>query len=284
MNTAPLVSVIIPCYQQARYLAEAIESVRAQTYAHYEIIVIDDGSKDNTATVAAGYAGVQCIRQRNLGLPTARNVGLHASTGEFLVFLDADDRLLPTALATGVQGLLARPDCAFVYGFCDIIDHAGVRGPTLAHPVIEQNHYRALFERNYIWTPGAVMFRRAVFAQVGGFDQMLVSGCEDLDLYMRMTKHCAIQCHGQVTAEYRKHRASMSANAARMLRALDDLFRKHLQEVSGDPELAALCRRRIMPPHRLVLKQWQIRIFTAVRVRTRLRALKLSLQQLRPTR
>jgi glycosyltransferase involved in cell wall biosynthesis len=82
MNDAPLVSVIIPCYRQAHYLDDAIQSVLAQTYRHFELIVIDDGSPDNTSEVAARYDGVKCIRQRNLGLSTARNTGLQASVGE----------------------------------------------------------------------------------------------------------------------------------------------------------------------------------------------------------
>ena len=279
MNNGPLVSVIIPCYQQGHYLDEAIRSVYAQTYSDHEIIVINDGSTDNTAAVAAGYVGLTCIQQRNLGLPTARNVGLQASTGEYIVFLDADDRLLPEALETGLRCLRALPDCAFVYGFCDLIDHDGALLPPLPQTAIEQNHYRTLFKANYIWTPGAIIFRRSVFEQVGGFDQALVSGCEDWDLYLRIAKHCLIHCHGKVIVQYRKHRASMSANGVKMLRAKDVLFRKHLLEARGDRELEELCHSKLTSPLQLVLKQWKIQLFTTVRARTRLRALKVFIQQ-----
>lgn len=284
MNNVSLISVIIPCYQQAHFLAEAIQSVLAQTYPRYEIIVVDDGSTDDTAAVAGRYAALTCIRQRNMGLPIARNVGWQASKGEYVVFLDADDRLLPDALTTGADALRSRPECAFVYGFCHIIDQAGARILMPPHTAIEQEHYRKLFERNFIWTPGAAIFRRAALTQASGFDAALINGCEDLDLYLRLTRHSAICCHGQVVAEYRRHPASMSANGARMLRALDELFRKHLPEVLGDQELEALCRRRIVPPHRLLLQQLHLRIRTALRLRTRLRAIKLSLQQTRSLR
>ncbi len=283
MNNAPLISVIIPCYRQAHYLDEAIRSVLAQTYPHVEIIVIDDGSPDNTAEVVARYAGLRYLRQRNMGLPTARNVGLHASAGEYIVFLDADDRLLPEALATGVNALCAVPECAFVYGFCEIIDHAGALLPTPPHVAIEAQHYRTLFKQNHIWTPGAVMFRRSIFARVVGFDQSFVRGCEDWDLYLRIAKDWPIHCLGKVSVQYRRHSASMSRNSALMLRGLNDLFRKHLAEVKGDRELEELCRSKILPPHRLVLRQTIIRIITTVRVRTRLRALKSYLQQVRAT-
>src|SRR5215217_62523 len=94
----PLVSVVIPCYNQAHFLKEAIESVLKQSYAHYEIVVVDDGSTDETSEVASSYEGVRLIRQENRGLAEARNTGIKHSEGDFLVFLDADDRLLPEAL------------------------------------------------------------------------------------------------------------------------------------------------------------------------------------------
>src|SRR4051794_37688274 len=112
-SPAPLVSVIIPCYNQAHYLGEAIESVINQTYPHFEIIVVDDGSTDNTSEVAGGFKEVRCIRQQNQGLSAARNTGLRESSGAFLVFLDSDDRLLPEAIETGLKYLLDRPECAF---------------------------------------------------------------------------------------------------------------------------------------------------------------------------
>ena len=94
----PLVSVVIPCYNQAHFLGEAIESVFKQTYKHFEIVVVDDGSTDNTSEVARRYSGIRCIEQVNQGLSAARNTGIRESKGEYLVFLDADDRLYPIAL------------------------------------------------------------------------------------------------------------------------------------------------------------------------------------------
>src|ERR687894_2072239 len=99
-----LVTVVIPCYNQAHFLGEAIESVLSQTYPHFEIVVVDDGSTDNTSEVASGYPPdkVRLIRQENKGLSAARNAGLGRSGGEYVVFLDSDDRLLAEALEVGV--------------------------------------------------------------------------------------------------------------------------------------------------------------------------------------
>src|SRR5689334_574125 len=111
-SNLPLISVAIACYNQAHFLSCAIESVRAQSYQNLEIIVVDDGSQDNTAEVAKGYLGVHYIWQTNQGLSAARNTGLRHSRGDYLVFLDADDRLLPGALVAGLEYLSIHPDAA----------------------------------------------------------------------------------------------------------------------------------------------------------------------------
>src|SRR5262245_56603663 len=121
-----LVSVIIPCYNQGRFLAEAIESIMVQVLPDVEIIVVNDGSTDNTAEVAAHYPQVRYIYQQNQGLAAARNTGLRHSTGRYLVFLDADDRLLPEALIHNQKYLEARPECAFAFGRFRLITKEGV--------------------------------------------------------------------------------------------------------------------------------------------------------------
>src|SRR5215208_7628052 len=113
---SPLVSVVIPCYNQAHFLGEAIESVLAQSYPYFEIIVVDDGSPDDTSEVAARYPEVRLVRQENQGVSGARNSGFARSEGEYVVFLDADDRLLPEALEAHLEHLEAHPECAFVSG------------------------------------------------------------------------------------------------------------------------------------------------------------------------
>src|SRR5215210_7479587 len=116
-----LVSVIIPCYNQAHFLGEAIESVLAQNHPRFEILVVDDGSTDDTSEVAARYPEVRCLRQENRGLAAARNAGLRSSEGEYVVFLDADDRLLPNALEAGLVCFEDHRECALVAGHYRLI-------------------------------------------------------------------------------------------------------------------------------------------------------------------
>src|SRR5215212_2774004 len=145
---AGLVSVISPCYNQAHFLGEAIESVLAQSYRPFEIVVVDDGSPDNTSEVAARYPRVRCIRQENQGLAGARNTGIRESKGEYLVFLDADDRLLPEALEVGVNNLKAHPECAFVSGLHQAIAADGSPLESPSPPTIKDDHYFELLQDN----------------------------------------------------------------------------------------------------------------------------------------
>ena len=213
-----LVSVIIPCYNQAHFLSEAIESVLAQTHPSFEIIVIDDGSTDNTSEVAARFPSVRCIRQQNQGLPAARNSGLRAARGSYLVFLDSDDRLLPEAHETGLKYLLDHPECAFASGHYRLIDAAGKIVETNPQPRIDEDHYLALLQNNYITVPASVMYRREIFDEVGPFDTSLKSS-EDYELYLRIARAHPVYCHGQLVAEYRQHGSNMSSNSERMLKA-----------------------------------------------------------------
>ena len=208
-----LVSVIIPCYNQARFLSEAIESVLNQTYPHYEIIVVDDGSTDNTAKVAASYERVRGLSQKNHGLAAARNAGLEASKGSYVIFLDADDRLLPNAMEDGIKALNSHAECAFAYGHVKLIAANGLPLPSPPQAGLEGDHYLELLRHNYIWTPGAVIYRRGVFDFVDGFNT-LISGSADFDLNARIAKLFPICCSESAVLEYRQHEEGMSRNCA----------------------------------------------------------------------
>src|SRR5690348_11388842 len=105
MKASPVVSVVIPCFNQRAYVGDAIESVLGQTYDNIEVVVVDDGSDDGSAEVIRSHRDIRYVRQKNAGLARARNTGLGASTGAFVVFLDADDWLLPRAVELGVEAL-----------------------------------------------------------------------------------------------------------------------------------------------------------------------------------
>jgi len=229
---AALVSVVIPCYNQAHYLGEAIESALAQTYRPLEIVVVDDGATDSTFEVATAYVGVRCVRQANQGLSAARNAGLRASHGDYVVFLDADDRLLPGALQAGAAVLDANPEVGFTVGRHRRIAADGTPLPVLQRPRVERDHYVSLVRRCWIAMPAAVMYRRAVLDAVGAFDTMLTCA-EDYELYLRLARRFPVVDHYAEVAEYRQHPGTISRNAERMLTATLAVLEPHRPGVTA---------------------------------------------------
>jgi glycosyltransferase involved in cell wall biosynthesis len=242
-----VISVVIPCYNQARFLGEAIASVREQTVGNAEIIVVDDGSTDDTVAVAR-REGAQCVSQRNQGQGAARNEGLRHVTREFVVFLDSDDRLLPNAFETALRHLRRHPGRAFVTGRCVVFDDAGVYTDIRYAPLVERDHYLSLLESNFIWMPACAMFRTGIVREVGGF-KTWVTGAEDYDLYLRIARRHPIVCHDEFVAAYRQHGSSTSRRAPLMLRSTVNVMRAQWNEVKGDASAEAAWRRG--------MRQWQ---------------------------
>jgi glycosyltransferase involved in cell wall biosynthesis len=235
-NARPRVSVVIPCYNQAHFLWEAIRSVLAQTYPPFETIVIDDGSTDATSNVAGRYPSVRCIRQPNQGLASARNAGLGACGGDYVVFLDADDRLLPDALEVGVHELRAHPDCAFVVGQCRRVDADGRVLPPDPMPNPGCDVYAELLRQCFIWCPATVMYVRASLQASSRFNQSArLKGTEDYELYLRLARGFPCYCHNRIVAEYRVHAGSMSANSALMLSSTMATLRAQRSYVASNP-------------------------------------------------
>jgi glycosyltransferase involved in cell wall biosynthesis len=201
---AASVSVVIPCFDQGHYLGEAIESVLAQTLGGAELVVVDDGSADNSFEVAGRYPGLNRLRQENRGVAAARNVGLAATSGEHVVFLDADDRLLPGALELGSELLARRPQVAFVAGMPRDIRGDGTVIESTRQPLVTQDHYLRLLEDCFIWSGSSVVHRRSALEHVGGFDESLAAG-DDYDLYLRIAREFPVFCHDAVVTEYRRH-------------------------------------------------------------------------------
>jgi hypothetical protein len=229
-----LVSVIIPCFNQAPFLGEAITSVLAQTYPYFELIVVDDGSTDKTADVATAYPGVRCIRQANQGLAAARNTGLRGSQGAYLVFLDADDRLLPQALEAGIRHVQTVPDCAFVAGHFRYINSDGSRSKEDAQEPIAPDPYLAFLQGNYVAMHAAVMYRRVALEAVGGFNPSLAA-CEDYDLYLRLAREFPVVRYDEVVAEYRQHTGNMSRDPALMLQTALAVLRAQWHHAKASP-------------------------------------------------
>jgi glycosyltransferase involved in cell wall biosynthesis len=204
------VAVVIPCFNQKRFLAEAIESAVAQTSAASEVIVVDDGSEDDISEILASYDGVQPIRHENRGLAGARNTGLRAARSEKLIFLDADDWLLPEAIMAGLDCFGRNPDAAFVYGAHRVIRDREIT--ETYHPV---SSHRELIRCNWVGMVAAVMFDRAKLLDVGGFDEAL-GMCEDWDAYLRLSRVFPFAPHDRVVADYVRHADNASNDLRRL--------------------------------------------------------------------
>jgi GT2 family glycosyltransferase len=236
----PLVSVVIPCYRQAHFLPDSIGSVLAQTYRHFEIVVVDDGSPDDTRGVVARYPQVRYVWQRNRGLSAARNTGLSHSSGAYVAFLDADDRLTSVALASGSRELSAHPECAFVVGELCVIDEQGAIVCTRPPESVSSDHYLELLKNCFIWCPASVLYRRSVFQAVGGFDTSL-NPVSDYDMYLRIARAFPIRTYDEMVAEYRYHDSGMSRNPARMLKFTMKVLLAERRRVKGTPARDAAC-------------------------------------------
>ena len=213
----PRVSIIIPAYNSAKYLLEAIESVLNQTYADYEIIVIDDGSTDNTSKVIEPcLQHIRYFQQENQGVSAARNRGLDLARGELIAFLDADDIFMPYKLEEQVAVFDAQPEVGIVNSGFRIIKEDG-------EFVTDVERWREIPDLTpEIWLlhkpvlPSAMMFRREWFDKVGGFDCRFFSS-EDVEITLRMVaKGCQATWLPKITVYYRRHdRSATWGNALR---------------------------------------------------------------------
>ena len=238
-----LVSVVIPCYNSNRYLAEAIESALLQSYSRIEIVVVDDGSTDETARIARSYP-VHYIYQANRGMSAARNTGVRHCQGEYVLFLDHDDRLLPRAVETGVKLLEEHPECAHAVGEHRYI---GADGRAIGYSnkrAAGRDHYLMLLEHNFIETPCSALHRRSGLESTGGFDENL-KGAEDHEFYLRTARQSTWVAHEAPVAEYRLHESSTSRNAERMLEVSYRVLEMELPFVEGDREKLRAHRRGV---------------------------------------
>ena len=217
-GSPPGISVVIPCYNYARFLAQAVDSCLIQNYPAFEVIVVDDGSKDNTAEVAAKYGDrIRYIYQQNAGLPSARNTGIKAARYPFVCFLDADDLFLPNYFTTIMQRLAGlTSDFGLIVANHEYVD---IDGKPLANRRYDHEWNREITVRDILirsrFQPSGVITRRDIYEECGYFDPPLRSS-EDRDMWIRITaKHRAWRM-GDVFVQIRKHGNNMSNNADRM--------------------------------------------------------------------
>lgn len=210
----PAVSVVIPAYNADWCVGKAIDSVLAQGFRDFEVIVVNDGSTDDTATVLSAYGdAIRVVHQANGGLSNARNTGIRESRGELIAFLDADDWWLPGKLEKQMTLMESCPEVGFTSTTARVEDPDGRlvniwacaqwQGPFLVH----------LFGSNadVAGSGSAVIAKRSLFKQVGGFDESLRS-LEDIDMWMRLAAVAAYTCIEEPLAVILKHTSSMSRN------------------------------------------------------------------------
>jgi glycosyltransferase involved in cell wall biosynthesis len=240
----PLVSIVIPAYvattRQADLLAETLDTVAAQSCRDFETVVVDDGSPRSVDRIAAGRPGTTVLRQANGGSARARNTGIAASRGRYLIFLDADDHLLPRAIEAGLEGFTQHPECGFVVGGREEMTYEGDPVPwsVPAMPRVSRLYEILLAFDWYIIPPSSAMFRREVVDAVGGFRDPW--GADDLDFYLRVARHALGWCYETpAVTRYRRYSASSSRDGERMLHSLRVVYDRQREVVRGDPALEA---------------------------------------------
>ena len=179
------VSVIIPTWNRAERLVQAIDSVCSQTRAAHEIIVVDDGSTDNTREiVASGFSTIRYHYQENRGVSGARNTGLRMAAGDWIALLDSDDQWQPTKLQRQLEALRARPGYRICHTDEVWIRHGRRVNPMKKHAKQGGHIFRHCLPRCVI-SPSSVLIHREVFARIGAFDESLPA-CEDYDFWLRL--------------------------------------------------------------------------------------------------
>jgi glycosyltransferase involved in cell wall biosynthesis len=226
---APTVSVVIPAYNVAWCVRKAIDSVLAQDWRDLEIIVVDDGSTDDTATVLAGYGdAIRVVAQPNGGMSNARNAGIRAARGEFIAFLDADDWWLPTKLSRQVRLMRDQPEV----GFCSCAARVEHMDGSLANlwgcPGPQASMLAYLFQGGAS-VPGscsAVLARRELVIAAGAFDESL-RGAEDPDLWIRLAAITNYACLDEPLVVILRRPGSVSRNLEAMRESTIRMMQKN---------------------------------------------------------
>lgn len=225
----PTISVIIPAYQHGQCIAEAVESVMAQTFRDFEVIVINDGCTDHTEEILRPFVEKRLIRyfyQENQGISATRNRGLSLATGEFVAFLDDDDVWPPDKLEWQVDAL--QNSMALVVGGLTCL--FGTRADRKS--IVETSEYATidtakLFGGNPFGSPGQTLIRRSALLAIGGFDPA-IWGADDHDVWIRLSRMGEIRRYDRISLFYRVHDSNTSRNSERMFENAEKVIRKNL--------------------------------------------------------
>ena len=248
------ISVVIPTYNYGRFIAEAIESALVQTRKPDDVIVVDDGSTDETEAAVRRLEAdrVRYIRQPNAGVCVARNRGVAESSGDLIAFLDADDTWEPTKLEKQLAMFEADPEIGLVH--CGMREFDGESGETRVLRLDGQDgwvaHEILLWERPAIIGPGGtIMVNREAFASVGGFDERMKVG-EDWDFCYRVARRYKVGFVREPLVNYRSHAAAAHRNVYEMERGMGLFYQKAFSD--PDPAVQALRPRALSNYHRVL--------------------------------
>lgn len=248
MTTPPIVSVVLPTYDRLDYLPEAVDSVRTQTRDDWELLVVDDGSKDGTRDYLQSLEErrLRVIERPHTGNVSAlRNVGIREARGRWVAFLDSDDRWRARKLERQLEALEADPAALWSYTGAVVIDGAGRKiedewlGPA---PAPSGDVLEGLLRHDVRTLPSAVMARRALLLEVGGFDETL-RFCEDYDLWLRLARRSPARGVDERLCEIRRHSSNMTRDQPEIFEDVARIYRK-CGEASSEPPVRRLCRRQ----------------------------------------
>lgn len=246
----PKVSVVITTYNRMRYLSQAINSVLDQGYRDFEVIVVDDGSTDNTGGILQQYAGKICyMRQQHAGRAEARNTGIKNAQGDYIAFLDDDDLWLPDKLEKQVSFLDTHTDTGLVHSFTELIDENGYllcretkRRLRLYHKAMEIGYTYVGMSRACVMFISSVMARKDCFDKIGLFDPRTET-YEDWDLYLRIAMRYKIGTIPLVLVQYRLHQGRSTNEGFFRGRIQTALKHLGLIDHSSEPVLQRRLRR-----------------------------------------
>lgn len=234
----PLVSVVIPTYNSAKFLIQALDSVLNQTYPNYEVIVIDDGSTDNTSKAIEHWRSqINYIYQNNQGVAAARNRGIEAATGEFIAFLDADDLFLPDKLRQQVAVFEAQPEVGMVVSGWRSLDRWGMtRDVELWHNLPQLDLHTWLYWKPVL--PSATMVRRDWLQQAGSFPSATIP-VEDVEYFLKLiVRGCKALWCPQIGTVYRQINSnSLSRNTLNRVKSLKLLHQRFFARADLPPEI-----------------------------------------------
>jgi glycosyltransferase involved in cell wall biosynthesis len=228
-NNLPLISIVIPTYNHENFVVETLTSVFAQTYAHYEVIVINDGSPDDTASKLEPYTAsgrIKYMEQANAGQGAARNRGIHEARGDFIAFLDDDDLWPSDKLEWQAAEMLNHPEAVLVYGFAETFGHSSnCHYPKTKGPCgwVQKD----FLQFNWVLSPGQALIRTSALRAAGGFDPT-VWGADDWDLWIRLAATGPFLYVSRPALYYRQHPKNASKDLFRLYQNSVNVLCKHL--------------------------------------------------------